>query len=158
MSKRKCEVCGEKVSTNGGAWTSHMRKHVADGSVEEVPVRGGLHKFRVKPEREVLTCEQVEAMLPSHLCATVPGKSEDGALVHLHYVAFRPPTPKQVEEARLAEQLGQPRNQYTGKLDRVWKTKAGELIVTMLVMVQRAKKYRSFNISKGRVYALRVIE
>lgn len=159
--RRKCPVCKRLISTNGGAWASHMRVHVAKGEADEVKSSkkgGSAHRYLAKPKRKALTAEQVRATLPTRMFATVPGKSEDGALIHIGYRAFRPATEKQVEEARVAEEIGQPLDQYTGRLDRVWETKGGDTIITMLVVLQREKKYRAFNVDKGSLFVLRVLE
>lgn len=41
-SKKRCPVCSKKVSVNGVAWTSHMRKHVREGAAKEVDTGEGL--------------------------------------------------------------------------------------------------------------------
>jgi len=33
-SKGRCGLCGERISRNGLAMASHLKKHVADGSIE----------------------------------------------------------------------------------------------------------------------------
>lgn len=160
--RRRCPVCRRLVSRNGGAWASHMRTHVAAGEADEVVKArrkgGAAREYLAKPERVPLTADEVRAILPSCMFATVPGRSEDGALIHVGYRAFRPATPQQVKEAKVAEEVGQPLDQYTGRLNRVWETKNGDTIITMFVVLQRENRYRSFNVDRGNLFVLRVLE
>ena len=159
--RKKCEVC-RKLVTVGGAMTSHMRGHVAKHEAEELVYcdeKGRQRsRFFFASEPKEIDAKTVRDMLPDRLFASVPGKTKDGALVHLRYRAFRPATERQVGEAKIAKDMGQPLDQYTGRLDRVWKSKAGHTIITMFVILQRKMRYRAFNVDQGQLFDLRVRE
>lgn len=85
--------------------------------------------------------------------ATVPGKSFDGDRIHIMYHRMKDAvlTDKQIEEAKRAEVLGLRKDTYTGKLDRIWISKDGNMIITMFVELEREKKFRSFNVNNGEI-------
>lgn len=89
--------------------------------------------------------------------ASQPGKTEDGTRVHIHYKAFGTPTPEAVKAAQRSEELGLPRDRYTGRVSRIWKSGSGDLIVTVKVELERDHMYRSFNVDKGEVVNIVVL-
>ncbi len=78
--------------------------------------------------------------------------SENGTRVHIHYEAIGEQTEKDRQEALRAVELGLPPDRYTGRVSRVWKSKAGDLIVTLFVELERNHLWRSFNMTKGKVF------
>ena len=99
-----------------------------------------------------MTMPEVAVVLAKVKQASRPGKREDGTRVHIHYGAFRPPTPEAAEESRRAAQLGLDRDRYTGRVSKVWKAKDGNLIIRLWVELERKHKYRSLNVTKGKLY------
>jgi hypothetical protein len=89
--------------------------------------------------------------------ASTPGRVEDGTRIHIHYTAFGVPTAKAVKAAQRAADLGLPRDRYTGRVSRVWTSKAGDTILTMWVELERDHQYRSFNLNKGTLHSLVVL-
>jgi hypothetical protein len=85
------------------------------------------------------------------------GKAKDGTRIHVWYEAFKKPTKKAQEEAKLAAALGIDRQRYTGRLDRVKLAKDGSLLITMFVELERDHTYRTLNTSKGKVYKIAVL-
>ena len=90
--------------------------------------------------------------------ASKPGKTEDGARVHVWYKSFGTPSKQAMQDAQRAEDLGLPRDRYTGRVSRVWKSGAGDLLLTLLVELERDKKYRTLNVEKGSVKNIVVLE
>jgi len=79
-----------------------------------------------------------------------------GSYVHFmyHRIPGRVASAKAIEEAKRADDLGIEKTRYTGQVERIWKSKAGDLILTLLVTLERADEngkpvYRAFNIDKG---------
>jgi len=98
-----------------------------------------------------MTLPDVAVKLAKIRQASKPGQ-EDGTRVHIHYGAFTTPTPEAVEDARRAAMLGLDRDRYTGRISKVWRAKNGDLIIRLWVELERKRKYRSLNVSKGKVY------
>ena len=90
--------------------------------------------------------------------STAPGKSEDGSRIHIHYTSFGEPSEKSKEESKRADELGLPRDRYTGKIDRVWRSQSEDNMLTMLVELERERKYRSFNLDKGEIHRIEVLD
>ena len=105
-----------------------------------------------------MTMAEVAVMLTKVRQASRPGRHEDGTRVHIHYGAFRQPTPEAVEDADRAKQLGLDRDRYTGTVSRVWKAKDGNLIIRLWVELERKHKYRSLNVTKGKLYKFVILE
>jgi hypothetical protein len=78
-------------------------------------------------------------------------------MVHIWYKSFRKPTPKSLAEAKRAEELGLPRDHYTGRLVRVWEDGKGDLLVCVHVELERPGVYRTFNINRGEVLKVVVL-
>jgi hypothetical protein len=109
----------------------------------------------VVPEvRKPLEKKAVLDLLAKCKGATVPGKSEDGTRLHVEYhrIPGRKVTDRAKQEAERAKVLELPMDRFTGKLDRVWVSKAGETQVTVLVELERDKKYRTFNVDQGEIH------
>lgn len=85
-----------------------------------------------------------------HGVSGVPGV-EDGTRVHIHYKAFGTPTPQAVRCAARAAELGLSRDRYTGRVHRVWKSAAGDQLITLWVELERDHMYRTLNLDKGEV-------
>lgn len=77
---------------------------------------------------------------------------EDGTRVHIHYEAFGKATPEAVKCAARAADLGLPRDRYTGRVSRVWKSKDGDQCVTIWVELERDHLYRTLNLVRGKVH------
>lgn len=105
-----------------------------------------------------MTITEVAVMLTKVRQASRPGKMENGTRVHIHYGAFRQPTPEAAEDARRAAELGLDRDRYTGRISKVWKAKNGDLIIRLWVELERKHKYRSLNVTKGRLYRFEILE
>lgn len=98
--------------------------------------------------------------------ATRPGANADGAEIRvtIGFVKHRP-TAQALKEAAPARRHGLDLKTFTGILDRVFFTAAGELCMTMLT-AQRVRVdgagdahfcHRTFNVDAGQVRALRVL-
>ncbi len=101
----------------------------------------------------------LEALGRVHGVTAAPGLKgiEDGTRVHIHYKSFGTPTPQAIKCATRAEELGLPRDRYTGRVHRVWKSKDGEQLVTLLVELERDHMYRTLNLDRGEVYRFVVL-
>lgn len=100
---------------------------------------------------------QVVGILAGLRQASDPGKVEDGTRVHVHYKAFGTPTAAAVVSAKRAEDLGLPRDRYTGRVSRIWKSKDGGQLVTLWVELERDHQYRTLNIDRGEVFKFVVL-
>lgn len=76
----------------------------------------------------------------------------DGTRVHIHYKSFGRAIESAKEESRRAEDLGLPKDRYTGRVVKIWETKSGDKCMTMIVELERDKKFRTFNFNKGTFY------
>lgn len=103
-----------------------------------------------------LTRDQVLVYLANLRPATVPGRSNDGSRIHLHYRAIpgRKLTDQEIEEARRADELGLNRDRFTGRYDHAYISVTGDLVVVMLVELERDHKFRSFNVDRGKVFRI----
>jgi hypothetical protein len=104
-----------------------------------------------------MTEQAIQSVVDSLNGATEPGVTEDGTRIHLHYTAFGTATPQAKREATRAEELGLPRDRYTGRVSRIWQSRAGDQLVTVLVELERDHKYRTFNLDKGTVHKIVVL-
>jgi hypothetical protein len=137
--------------------TKSAGKAVAGKATVKAAVVQNAAPAKLKPVP--MSVAEVQDFLTKNGCkgSTVAGKSEDGTRIHVWYGAFRAPAAMAIQEAKIAEDLGIDRQRYTGKLDRVWKSGAGDLIVTVLVELERGHKYRAFNVNKGEIYKMAVL-
>jgi hypothetical protein len=101
--------------------------------------------------------DTVEAVLSSLRGSSQAGIVEDGTRIHLHYTAFGEPTAQAKKEASRAAQLGLPRDRYTGRVSRIWRSGSGDQLLTVLVELERDHKYRTFNLDKGTVHNIVVL-
>jgi len=79
---------------------------------------------------------EVRKALASAVQASSP-KALDGDFVHIWYRSFRKPSPRSVSEACRAEEMGLPKDHYTGRLIRVWEDGKGDLLIRMFVELER---------------------
>lgn len=89
--------------------------------------------------------------------ASEPGKKEDGTRVHVQYKSFGTPKPAAIAAAKRAEDLGLPKDRYTGRVSRIWKSGDGDRMLTVYVELERDHQYRSFNLDKGEVLNIVVL-
>jgi hypothetical protein len=101
-----------------------------------------------------MTSQDILDLLPRLRSASEPGKVEDGTRVHLQYKAFGKPTPTAIAQAKRAEELDLPKDRYTGRVSRVWKTSSGDQMLTVYVELERDHQWRSFNLDKGELLKL----
>jgi len=101
--------------------------------------------------------EEVMELLDTLNGATKPGKTNDGTRIHIRYKKFTEGTVASVEERERAKELGIKDDRYTGRLDRVYESGSGDVIMTMLVELERDQKYRSFNLDKGQLINIAVL-
>lgn len=87
-----------------------------------------------------------------------------GTRLHIHYRAFRPSNTRAKSEAERATELGLPEDRFTGRLHKVWRSQAGDLIVRMVVELERQNPdnpekpmYRAFNVTKGKIEKIVVL-
>ena len=108
---------------------------------------------RILVERIKMKAMQVQDL--DAVLANVHGTSskgvEDGTRVHVQYKAFGTPTVSAIAEAQRAAQLELPRDRFTGRVSKVWKSKEGDRLVTLWVELERDHKYRTLNLNKGEV-------
>jgi hypothetical protein len=103
-----------------------------------------------------LTVAEAEQVLAGVHGASRKGL-EDGTRVHIHYSAFGQPTAEAISHAERASDLGLPRDRYTGRISRVWRSKGNDLLVTLWVELERDHLYRTLNITKGSVHKIVVL-
>lgn len=103
-----------------------------------------------------MTVAEIVAALGGIKCASKKGAG-DGTRIHVHYKAFGTPTPEAIAFAKRAADLGLPRDRYTGRVERLWKSAAGDMILTMFVELERDHLYRSLNLDKGTVFKIVVL-
>jgi hypothetical protein len=82
---------------------------------------------------------------------------EDGTRIHLHYSSFGEPTTSAKKDASRAAELGLQRDRYTGRVSRIWTSRAGDKMLTAFVELERDHKYRTFNLDKGTVHKIVVL-
>jgi hypothetical protein len=103
-----------------------------------------------------LTLAEIQTALSRVHGETAEGKN-DGTRVHLHYTAFGKPTPTAIQNATRAAELGLPRDRYTGRISKVWKSRESDQCITMMVELERDHMFRTFNLDKGKVYRFIVL-
>lgn len=108
------------------------------------------------PVDKGMTLAEIQAALGQVHGETAEGKN-DGTRVHLHYTAFGKPTLKAIQNASRAAELGLPRDRYTGRISKVWKSREGDQLITMMVELERDHMFRTFNLDKGKVYRFVVL-
>jgi hypothetical protein len=81
-----------------------------------------------------------------------------GDWLHVMYEAFGVPTTQAIAESAPAMELNLPKGHYTGEFVRAWNDSKGDLIVTMLVKLERDNKYRAFNVDRGRVIKIKTMK
>ena len=118
----------------------------ASGTAQVFQVLGGL----LPKERSEQEIQDFVSMIHGE---TSPDKN-DGTRIHIQYKAFGQPTAAAIACAQRAEELGLPRDRYTGRVKRIWKNKAGEQCLTVMVELERDHMYRTFNLSRGRVFRM----
>jgi len=103
------------------------------------------------------TVQEVELILATVRGKSRPGKIENGSRVHIHYEAFGKALPDAIEQAKRASELGLPRDRYTGRISKVWESKSGDRLITLFVELERDHKYRTLNVSRGKVWKFIVL-
>jgi len=111
----------------------------------------------MKKKVKALSQKRIDEILGGLVQATKPGKSNDGTRVHLHYKAMHEPSQSAMIEAKRSEDLGLSRDRYTGRVDRVWVSGNGDKMLTMLVELERDHKFRTFNLSRGKVFNIVIL-
>ena len=111
-------------------------------------------------KRIPLAKKEILSILSGCLLSNKTGNPKNGSMVHFEYerIAGRKVTQLQANESMVASELGLAKNRYTGRLVNVRIAKNGDTIVVMYVELEREGKYRSFNLDKGSVYTLKVME
>ena len=103
-----------------------------------------------------LTEQEVEQILQGVHGASRKGL-EDGTRIHIHYTAFGQPDAEAVRMAQRAADLGLPRDRYTGRISKVWRSKGNDLLVTLWVELERDHAYRTLNVTRGTVHNIVVL-
>ena len=104
-----------------------------------------------------LTMTEIAVEMSKIHQASRPGKVEDGTRIHIHYKSFGKASDNAKIEAARASELGLPRNRYTGRISKVWISGDGSLCLNMFVELERDHKYRTMNLSKGKVFAFTIL-
>ncbi len=99
---------------------------------------------------------EVRKALAGARCASAPHEL-DGDWVHIWYKSFGKPTARSIAEANRAEELGLPRDRYTGRLVRIWQDRKGDLLIRVHVELERDGAYRTFNATRGEVQRILVL-
>jgi hypothetical protein len=81
----------------------------------------------------------------------------DGDMIHIWYKSFGKHSAKSIAEAARADELGLPKDRYTGRLVKVWQDGKGDLLIQMHVELERPGVYRTFNVNKGEFYKIAVL-
>lgn len=88
----------------------------------------------------------------------------EGATVFVSYLAGREPTPRAVRESERARREGYAPRHFFGKLHRVWTSKKGDPILTVLCDNRDDERtgsregYRSFNPNLGTMLMVEVLQ
>ena len=106
---------------------------------------------------QAMTQAEIAGVLAGVRQATQPGKVEDGTRVHVCYKAFGTPTATAVAQAKRAEELGLPRDRYTGRVSRLWQAHNGDRLLTLYVELERDHMYRALNLTRGEVHKFVVL-
>ena len=103
---------------------------------------------------------------PEQMFSLLDGRPE-GTLLLCSYRVGRAPTEKAIREAERANRMGLARRHFVGKLIRMWTSKKGDLILTILTE-ERDKTlpdgtlvppaFRSFNPALGELLHLEILE
>lgn len=86
-----------------------------------------------------------------------------GAKLCVIYEAGDEASPRAIREARRSTRAGIPRQVYFGRLHRVWRTKSGELVMSIRCSNRDDERtgtpyaYRTFNPKKGALIALHAV-
>jgi hypothetical protein len=87
-----------------------------------------------------------------------------GTELFVSYHAGRKSTDRAVREAQKADDIGIPKRWFEGKLQRVWRTKKGQLVLCVFTYTRYNDQdpaaeghYRTFNPSLGEVLSLEVV-
>lgn len=104
---------------------------------------------------------EIEKALRTLKAASEPGRSADGVRLMVHYRAFRTPNGRALQEAAVAREEGWALDVFTGRLDRVFENKSGELCFTICCLERQSLDgrhcFRSFNLVRGNVRELVVL-
>lgn len=106
-----------------------------------------------------MTVDEVKEVLKGLREASDPGKTEDGTRIHVRYTRMdgAKVTARAAAEAERAKELDLPLDSYTGRVSRIWESKAGDVILNMYVELERDHTYRSFNVEKGKIKSLTIL-
>ena len=94
--------------------------------------------------------------------STDPGWARDGQAIQIRYRAVGCPTDRAVCEAECARRSGLDLRVFTGTVEKVFKTRCGETVLTAAVLERTTRgddhhyTYRSFNLTNGGVEWLKV--
>jgi len=104
--------------------------------------------------------EEVKKILETLRQASDPGKVEDGRRINLRYdrIPGAKISARAKAEAERAKELGLPPNSYTGRVSRIWESSSGDMILNMYVELERENSYRSFNVEKGLITSITLLE
>jgi len=94
---------------------------------------------------------RVEAILATCEGASAKG-IEDGTRVYVHYRSVRKPSRQALKERRRAVSLRLPLDRYTGRVSSVKRGRNGDMLVLLWVELERDHKYRTLNVTRGKVY------
>jgi hypothetical protein len=104
---------------------------------------------------------EATTMNESEMMAVLAGLPE-GTELFVSYVAGREPTDRAVREAQRSTDAGIARRHFTGKLHRVWTTKRGDTVLTVLCDNRddersgKQEAYRTFNPRLGTLLGVTV--
>lgn len=143
-AKKVAELTGMVVVTGKVHAALHGLAEAADEATQAVQTLVNVLPQGMKPD-------EIQAALVGVHGETAEGKN-DGTRMHLHYKAFGVPTLKARQCAARAAELGLPLDRYTGRVTRVWKSKEGHNMITMMVELERDHMFRTFNLDRGQVF------
>lgn len=102
--------------------------------------------------KQSLTLTELKIILEDVHGSSIPG-ANDGTRVHIRYESFgKASSPAAKSGLERAKKLGLPMDCYTGRVNRIWKSNAGDLCLTIFVELERNRCYRTLNLVKGKVY------
>ena len=87
----------------------------------------------------------------------------EGSTLFVSYLAGRPPTARAIREAERSRREGIARRHSVGKLERVWVTKKGEAVLTVLCENRDDERrgtrdgYRTYNPSLGQLLSVELV-
>ncbi len=88
----------------------------------------------------------------------------EGSQIFVSYLAGRPPTDRAIREARRSRREGIAHRHFVGKFHRVWVTKKGDPVLTVLCTNRDDERtgsqeaYRTFNPAIGTMLTLEIVE